>query len=202
MTDPFLKGFPTDEERKVRVGRFVEEQLVPILAELEKESFDLEIGCGHGHWLTEFAMRESATVFVGIDLISRRIDKALSKRDKRNLSNLLFFKTEAKEFVTYLPEKLRIDNTYLMFPDPWPKHKHHKRRLIQSDFMELLAGKTAQGGNLFFRTDHAPYFDWTKELLESSSCWSIDGDSVPFEHTSYFQDLLPEFQTMKAAKVH
>ena len=202
MTDPFLQNFPTNEERKRRVGRFFEDSLTPTLTERQLDYFDLEIGCGHGHWLTEFSLAHDESIFVGIDLITKRIEKANAKMDKRGLNNLLFYKAEAREFITHMPESTRVNNTFLMFPDPWPKHKHHKRRLIQPSFLELLAKKTRPSGHLFFRTDHSPYFEWTKELLEQSSYWQLVDQPLPFDHSSYFQDLLPDFNTCSACVSH
>ena len=202
MTDPFLKKFSTDHEREKRVGRFFEDSLLPALNDLDCSSFDLEIGCGHGHWLTEYSMVSEKKLFVGIDLITKRVEKATAKMEKRDLRNLLFYKAEAMEFISYLPESIKINNTYLMFPDPWPKHKHHKRRLVQPTFLELLANKTQSTGNLFFRTDFTPYFEWTTERIEKSSLWSLANTALPFEHASYFQELLPDFQTCSACLSH
>ena len=78
MTDTFVKRFPTDKEREKRVGRFFEDQLVPKLKGTDDNCFDLEIGCGHGHWLTDFAIAEKNTILIGIDLITKRVGKANS----------------------------------------------------------------------------------------------------------------------------
>ena len=87
-----------------------------------------EAGCGHGHWLTDYAEDTPDQFCIGIDLISFRIRKGLAKRDKRGLKNLHFIKAELGEFLEVLPERVRFDMTVLLFPDPWPKAKHHRRR--------------------------------------------------------------------------
>ena len=160
--------------------------------------FDLEIGCGHGHWLTNYAMANIDVTSVGIDLITKRVSKATAKKEKRNLSNLFFYKAEAVEFISLIPDSIKIQNTFVMFPDPWPKHKHHKRRLIQHDFLTLLHSKTKSSGKIYFRTDHEPYFDWTVEIFDQSLLWSSCSSTMPLEHSSYFQELLPDFQTFAA----
>lgn len=202
MSDLFLKSFPTDTEREKRVGEFFEETLLPSLAKVQSHVFDLEIGCGHGHWLTEYSMTQEETICVGIDLITKRISKGTAKKEKRNLNNLFFYKAEAKEFVSLIPDTVKIQNTFIMFPDPWPKHKHHKRRLIQQDFLTLLHSKTSPNGKIFFRTDHEPYFKWSVDMFGQSPFWQSSLGSLPFEHTSYFQELLPNFQTFCAHPVH
>lgn len=202
MPDLFLKSFPTDIEREKRVGRFIEESLLPLVANAHSPVFDLEIGCGHGHWLTEYSMANEDTFCVGIDLITKRIEKANAKKEKRDIRKLFFYKTEAKEFITLIPNTIKILNTFIMFPDPWPKNKHHKRRLIQQDFLTLLHSKTHSSGKLFFRTDHVPYFDWTVDIITQSLLWTPSPIPLPFEHSSYFQDLLPDFQTCCARPTH
>ena len=142
MSDPFLNRFPSDIERQNRVGRFFNELLIPTITQGGSTLFDLEIGCGHGHWLTNYAMANIDITSVGIDLITKRVSKATAKKEKRNLSNLFFYKAEAVEFISLIPDSIKIQNTFVMFPDPWPKHKHHKRRLIQHDFLTLLHSKT------------------------------------------------------------
>ena len=101
-------------------------------------SFNLEIGCGHGHWLTSFAQERTDLTFVGIDLITKRIDKANIKKNKRDLTNLHFIKADAIEFISCIPTDLKILNCYVMYPDPWPKARHHKRRLINQSFWNYL----------------------------------------------------------------
>ena len=100
MSDPFLKSFPSDIERQKRVGRFFDEFLIPTITQDGSTLFDLEIGCGHGHWLTNYAMANINITSVGIDLITKRVSKATAKKEKRNLSNLFFYKAEAVEFVS------------------------------------------------------------------------------------------------------
>ena len=195
MSDPFLNRFPSDIERQKRVGRFFDELLIPTLTQSGSTLFDLEIGCGHGHWLTNYAMANINVTSVGIDLITKRVSKATAKKEKRNLSNLFFYKAEAVEFISLIPDSIKIQNTFVMFPDPWPKHKHHKRRLIQHDFLTLLHSKTKSSGKIYFRTDHEPYFDWTVEIFEQSPLWSSCSSTMPLEHSSFFQELLPDFQT-------
>ena len=195
MNDPFLNRFPSDIERQNRVGRFFNELLIPTMTQGGSTLFDLEIGCGHGHWLTNYAMANIDVTSVGIDLITKRVSKATAKKEKRNLSNLFFYKAEAVEFISLIPDSIKIQNTFVMFPDPWPKHKHHKRRLIQHDFLTLLHSKTKSSGKIYFRTDHEPYFDWTVEIFEQSPLWSSCSSTMPLEHSSYFQELLPDFQT-------
>ena len=161
-----------------------------------------EAGCGHGHWLTDYAEDTPDQFCIGIDLISFRIRKGLAKRDKRGLKNLHFIKAELGEFLEVLPERVRFDMTVLLFPDPWPKAKHHRRRMVQPDFLSEVAKRTDQGGTFCFRSDDRPYFDWTVEHLQDHPDWEIDPDAKwPYERETYFQSLMDEYFSVIARRV-
>ena len=161
-----------------------------------------EAGCGHGHWLTDYAEDTPDQFCIGIDLISLRIRKGLAKRDKRGLKNLHFIKAELGEFLEVLPERIRFDMTVLLFPDPWPKAKHHRRRMVQPDFLSEVAKRTEPGGQFCFRSDDRPYFDWTVEHLQDHPDWEIDGQAQwPYERETYFQSLMDEYFSVIARRV-
>lgn len=158
-----------------------------------------EAGCGHGHWLTNYAEAHPEKICLGIDLIALRVRKARAKRDKRGLNNLHFFKAELSEFLEVLPAEIRFESTVLLFPDPWPKARHHRRRMVQSDLLDVLAERTDRGGLFYFRSDDRPYFDWTCELLEENPYWSIEPE-VPWLHETetYFQSLMDSYFSVVA----
>ena len=156
------------QERLIRIGRvgdFITTNIIPKLASNNSNCVNLEIGCGHGHWLTSLASSNKNELFVGIDLLSKRIRKADRKKELAYLDNVFFLKAEASEFLEALPKKIHIKNTFVMYPDPWPKKRHHKNRLIQQSFLSLLHDKSQKESKLFFKTDHVAYFEWTKKIL-------------------------------------
>jgi len=184
-----------------QAGRKAElrERLERDLAEVGPILF--EAGCGHGHWLTSFAEAHPQTCCVGIDLISWRIRKCLNKRDKRGLDNLHFYKAELNEFLEVLPESVRFERTVLLFPDPWPKARHHRRRMVQNAFLDEVAKRTDPGGQFCFRSDDRPYFDWTVEHLEAHPDWRIDPAAEwPHENDTYFQGLMEEYFSVIAMR--
>jgi len=199
MSDPFLKLYKDKTDRQQRVGEWVINNIQPYLDHKNLDTVDLEIGCGHGHWLSSYSTIEQSKAFVGIDLITKRIEKSESKKSKRQLPNIFFYKAEANEFVEYAG--LTIENTYIMYPDPWPKFKHNKRRLIQLPFLKLLASKTSQSGKLFFMTDHQGYFDWSKDMINESDFWKLSNEPWPHDDTSYFREILPENQFFSAVRL-
>ncbi len=161
-----------------------------------------EAGCGHGHWLANYAIQYPQLHCVGIDLIAGRIRKAIQKRDKRGLGNLHFFKAELTEFLEVLPRHIRFDMTVLLFPDPWPKAKHHRRRMVQHAFLDIIADRTDPGGCFCFRSDDVPYYEWTIEHLETHPKWEIDSTAEwPHETETYFQEMMDSYQSVIARRI-
>lgn len=161
-----------------------------------------EPGCGHGHWLADFAAAHPCTLCVGVDLISWRIRKGNDKKANRGLNNLFFYKAELSEFLEVLPPDLRFERTVFLFPDPWPKARHHRRRMVQTSLLGEVARRTERGGEFCFRTDDRPYFDWTVEHLESHPEWSIDESAAwPYESETYFQGLMDGYFSVVAKRV-
>jgi tRNA (guanine-N7-)-methyltransferase len=160
-----------------------------------------EAGCGHGHWLTDYAEANPGTICAGIDLISWRVRKGDEKKAKRGLQNLHFYKAELSEFLGALPAAIRFDRTVLLFPDPWPKAKHHRRRMVQPSFLDEVARRTDREGEFCFRSDDRPYFDWTVEHLSEHPEWEIDESAQwPYESETYFQSLMNEYHSVVAKR--
>lgn len=160
-----------------------------------------EAGCGHGHWLTDYAEANPGMICAGIDLISWRVRKGNEKKAKRGLQNLHFYKAELSEFLGALPAAIRFDRTVLLFPDPWPKAKHHRRRMVQPSFLDEVARRTDRGGEFCFRSDDRPYFDWTVEHLSEHPDWEIDESAQwPYESETYFQSLMDQYHSVVAKR--
>jgi tRNA (guanine-N7-)-methyltransferase len=150
--------------------------------------FVLEIGCGHGHFLTAYAKVHPAENCVGIDLIRERIERAERKRERAGLANLRFVRAEARMFLDALPPGAALAAVFVLFPDPWPKRRHHKHRLLDEEFFHALAARAGEGTPFFFRTDHGPYFQAAEAVLRVSADWRlVPGEPWPFEHTTVFQ---------------
>ncbi|WP_163963840.1 tRNA (guanosine(46)-N7)-methyltransferase TrmB [Oceanipulchritudo coccoides] len=163
------------------------------------ETVTLEIGCGHGHYLTAYALQHPDKRCIGVDLVTKRILKACQKRDKRNLQNLHFLKAEIREFLKAWPEHLTLERVFILFPDPWPKKRHAKNRILQSSLLDALGQIAKEGTQLHFRTDHPENFAWGMEVIASHADWHIRDDiEWPFENPSFFQDLLGDYQSLTA----
>jgi tRNA (guanine-N7-)-methyltransferase len=162
--------------------------------------FVFEIGCGNGHFLAAYATAHPDQFCVGIDLRLERIVKALHKRDRAGLGNLQFLRCEAGDFLHELPVGVRLLDIYILFPDPWPKKRHHKHRLFKPEFLGELAARAGQGSRLFFRTDYKPYFDEAVETIAAQRAWRLlPPDPFPFEHQTIFQSRAVVFHSFGAS---
>lgn len=166
------------------------------------QNISLEIGCGKGHWLSAYAAANPDELCVGIDLISERVRDSQRRAKNKNASNAHFVKAEALEFLEAMPRDARLTKIFIFFPDPWPKERHHKRRLIQHEFLDYIRQFANAGTKLYFRTDYREYFDWTAEIINENSNWKITEETeLPLEEVSQFQRILPEFSTLVAEAV-
>lgn len=179
------------EERRGRLRSELESRL------MEVSAIELEIGCGHGHWLTDYAGERPGSCCVGIDLIGDRIERANRKAARANRENVQFIKAEATEFLDQLPQEIRIQSVFILFPDPWPKKRHWKNRIMNAEFLERLAGRCGADARLHFRTDHAGYFEWAVSILESVEGWDRLSNAVwPFERETVFQSKARSYQSL------
>jgi len=175
------------------------QQLQSILAG-ERRPVVWEIGCGHGHFLTAFAQAHPDRICIGIDVVGERVERAERKRVRAGLTNLHFIRAEARLFLATLPAGVRLAAVIILFPDPWPKLRHRKHRILQPDFLAALAERTADDGPLYFRTDHRPYFDAAAAVVAAEPRWQRVDEPWPFEFPTVFQNRAPSFHSLVARR--
>jgi len=158
-----------------------------------------EVGSGHGHFLTRYAALNPGRFFIGIDLLGDRLRRASKKQLAAGVLNLRYIKAEALEFLECLPVRVRISEVIVLFPDPWPKKRHFKHRLVQPRFLDCLASRMVPGGRFYFRTDHEPYLEWTRDQLARHQSWSLISEPQwVHEETTVFQARAPSFRSLVA----
>lgn len=183
-------------ERREELARMIAEWWAPGLP------VNLELGCGHGHYLTAFAEAHADEICIGIDLVTKRIEKGRAKASKRGLDRLHFAKADVREFLELLPEEARLQRIFMLFPDPWPKKRHEKKRMLQASLLDQLAGHCQQGTPFYFRTDEAGMFAWGQAVFSAHPQWEIVSDAPwIFESESYFQNLMSSWQSLVAHRV-
>jgi tRNA (guanine-N7-)-methyltransferase len=186
------------EQRQSALRRQLEAVLPP-----SQSDFIWEVGCGHGHFLTAYAAAHPRRTCIGIDLVSERIERALKKRDRAKLSNLHFVQAEARLFLETLPAHARLSTIFVLFPDPWPKLRHNKHRIIQPGFLASAAARAATECPLYFRTDFAPYFGAARDVFAADRYWRLVDEPWPFEFETVFQQRAEAFDSLVArCKTH
>lgn len=138
------------------------------------QSFDatgrriLEIGFGMGDSLVAMADQNPDDRYLGIEVHTPGVGKLLSEVDKRGINNLKVFAEDAVQVLEDAIPPCSIDLLQIFFPDPWHKKRHHKRRLIQPDFVELIVSRLSDSGRLHLATDWQPYAEHMMEVLSAN----------------------------------
>ncbi len=126
----------------------------------------LEIGFGKGEFIIELAAKNKDWNFIGIEIKTYRFKKAVHFACKNNIENLKLLHCDANIAVEQVFEDGTFDNIYINFPDPWPKDRHKKHRVINKVFLERLRALMKKGGIVEFVSDHAEYVSHTIEQFK------------------------------------
>lgn len=132
---------------------------------------EVEIGCGKGRFALDYAAAHPEMNLIGIDLLWRFLKLGKLKADRQKVPNLRFYKIGAVEFISGALENKSVRAFHIYFPDPWPKRRHHGRRLVNKTFLGLLARKAADKAHVFISTDHAHYFESIRRSASESDEW-------------------------------
>jgi tRNA (guanine-N7-)-methyltransferase len=135
----------------------------------------LEIGFGGGEHLAAQAARRPDVLVMGAEPFLNGVASAVRHVEARALGNVRLLNGDARALMEVLPNA-GLDRIFVLFPDPWPKTRHHKRRLIQPETLNQMAGVLKPGGGLRFATDWADYVDWTLErvLAHGAFAWPAE----------------------------
>lgn len=161
-------------------------------------SFVGEFGSGHGHFLVAYAQAHPDSVCVGVDLERDRVERATRKQVRAKLPRLHFLQADARLFLESLPPETVFSRLFILFPDPWPKKRHHKNRLIQSSFLDEIRRRSSETTRIFFRTDHEPYFEAARVTFARHAAWEIADEPWAFEHETVFQSRAASFRSFVA----
>jgi len=137
------------------------------------EEIWLEIGFGSGEHLTSLSKAHPKVGFIGIEVYEDGIAKTLRQICKLNISNIKLINEDANNIILLLPPK-SITRTFLLFPDPWPKKRHAKRRFVNTKNLKQLARIMQNGGELLFVTDHSDYLNWSLEQFMNTTLFKSD----------------------------
>tara|TARA_Y100000996_G_scaffold161788_1_gene125432 strand:+ start:5241 stop:5906 length:666 start_codon:yes stop_codon:yes gene_type:complete len=131
----------------------------------------LDIGFGAGETLISIAQKNKDISLLGAEVYLSGIGSVLSKADRFNLNNIRVVNEDAEDLLQYKIPNKSLDTIIMFYPDPWPKRKHHKRRLIREEFIALLNMKLKPSGIFYFKTDWKDYFNVVSRLFDEDPSW-------------------------------
>ncbi len=134
-----------------------------------KASVTLEIGFGDGVSLAKMAEEAPEKDFVGIEVHRPGVGRLLHLINEQGLTNVRGMDDDAVEIIKHRIPERSLDCVQLFFPDPWHKKRHNKRRIVQPDFVSLIASRLKQGGVFHMATDWEPYAEHMAEIMEASA---------------------------------
>ena len=128
------------------------------------QSLWLEIGFGAGEHLAALAEARPEIGFLGCEVFENGIARLLAEIERRRLANIRLFADDARLLIAALPAAA-LDRVFILFPDPWPKARHHKRRIVSREVLDELARIMKDRAELRLATDDADYFSWMLEQV-------------------------------------
>ncbi len=131
----------------------------------------LEIGFGNGAQLLHAAVHEAQRNFIGIEVHRPGVGRLMNGLAEAGVDNARLYRHDAVEVLANELPPDSLDEVRIYFPDPWPKKRHHKRRLLQPAFVDLVASRVRHGGLLHLATDWAEYAQQMLEVMDASPRW-------------------------------
>jgi tRNA (guanine-N7-)-methyltransferase len=134
---------------------------------VREQLLEVELGCGDASFLAEYAAQHPERNFIGVERLLGRIRKLDRKGRRAGLTNLTGVRIESSYFLEFLLPPHSAVAMHVYFPDPWPKLKHRRHRLINQSFPNLARQALVTGGVVYLRTDDADYFGQMTEVFGS-----------------------------------
>ncbi len=156
---------------------------------------EIDLGSGSGRFLIEAARQYPERNFFGVERLLGRVRKTLRAASRLGLTNVRVLRLEIDYTVRFLLSPGSVSRLHLSFPDPWPKRRHSRRRLVDEGFLAASASALAIGGELWIKTDHADYFQRITRAVDSRKdlfvCvpWSEEYPRTDFEEAYRSQNL-------------
>lgn len=160
----------------------------------------VDLGCGAGNFLRDYARQYPDYNFFGFELRYKRLVKGALKFKKHNLENIRLIQARAEDIASWFPAG-SIREVNINFPDPWPKKRHLKHRLMTADFVAKLSQLLEEQGHFVFKTDHQEYFHPVVELVKESGLFDVVGYSEDLHNSPLNEQNIPtEFEQLFQSK--
>ncbi|WP_288832805.1 tRNA (guanosine(46)-N7)-methyltransferase TrmB [uncultured Corynebacterium sp.] len=170
----FRRGTLTENQEALfdahwpRLGRVLSDEPIDVESWFGRSDHPtiVEIGSGTGTSTAAMAPLEADTNIIAVELYKPGLAKLLGAVVRGEIDNIRMVRGDGVEVLARMIPEGSLDGVRIFFPDPWPKARHHKRRIIQSGTLNLIAARLKKGGVLHVATDHAGYAEWIDELVE------------------------------------
>ncbi len=171
--DKYTEEYQSDELEHVR--EFAREHPLP-------ERVSMEIGTNRGRFLRDMAQRNPERYYLGIEWTNSLADTAQERLERAEVDNAVVLRADANHVLPVVIDDGQLDELFLLYPDPWWKKRHHKRRVIQPAFLDLLSAKMKPGGKLWIRTDVGTFADDMRETIDAHPDFRpMDVFDIPLE---------------------
>jgi tRNA (guanine-N7-)-methyltransferase len=152
-----------------------------------KRPIEVEIGAGDGSFILKYAGLNRERNFLAVERLLGRIRKIARKSSREGLDNMRVLRLEASYVLKYLLPPGSVDALHIYFPDPWPKRKHRKNRLVNEEFPAIAAKTLRPKGMVHLRTDDADYFAQMKRVFATSSFKEVETPEILADGTTDFE---------------
>lgn len=160
----------------------------------------IEIGMGKGKFIHTLAAQNPHINYIGIEMYSSVLYRAIEKRQEADLSNLFFIRMDARNLGDVF-DRSEIGRIYLNFSDPWPKERHAKRRLTSPLFLEIYDTVLDPNGTICFKTDNRSLFDYSLETIEETSPWRVKDVTYDLHGSSFAaENVMTEYEEKFSSK--
>ena len=171
-----LRGNRMTRAQSLAINQHWDQYAIPLAQPLnlnqvfpDKQKVVLEIGSGMGEASAQIAQATFDTGYVAVEMHEPGLAALLMLIVEKELTNIKFIREDAIYLLSHFITDSSLDGIHLLFPDPWPKNRQHKRRIVQGEFVELIANKLKPGGFIHIATDWQPYADWIKARFATST---------------------------------
>lgn len=166
------------------------------------QPLEVELGCGDASFLVEYARLHPERNFIGVERLLGRMRKLDRKGNRAGLTNLRGIRIESSYFLVFLLPPQSATTLHVYFPDPWPKKKHLKNRMVNERFPDLARQALSPGGVIYLRTDDADYFAQINRVFAANAAFRLV--ETPAALSELLTDFEREFQargiaTLRAA---
>jgi tRNA (guanine-N7-)-methyltransferase len=148
---------------------------------------EVDLGCGDGTFLAAIAEKNPGHNFLGIERLLGRVRRACRKIARLQLKNARVLRLDAGYAVTNLLPATSVTAFHLLFPDPWPKRRHHRRRTFTPEFLAAIERALVPSGLLHISTDHPDYFHQIQRVIAATDIFTISGEENVFPSTTFEQ---------------